>query len=147
MNERFIILLEKYLDKNIENQEEAELLNIISKDPLLKKELEEQKRVKEVLKKMSIKNPSKETWDSYWNGVYNHLERGVAWIAILIGAALLFGYAGLEAVDQFFNNSEAPLIIKIGTVALVLGITVLLFSVVREKYFTFKHDKYKEIQR
>ena len=124
-----------------------ELLKIISNDPLLKKEYDEQKRVKEVLKKMSIKNPSKEVWDSYWLGVYNQFERGAAWIAILIGAVLLIGYGSIEAVDQFFNNAEAPIIVKVGTIALVLGISVLLFSVIREKYFTSKHDKYKEIQR
>ena len=147
MNERFIILLEKYLDNIIENQEEVELINIISNDPLLKKEFNEQKRIKEVLKKMTIKNPSKEIWDGYWIGVYNQIERGAAWIAILIGAVLLIGYGSIEAVDQFFKNTETPIIIKIGTIALVFGIGVLLFSVIREKYFTFKHDKYKEIQR
>ena len=147
MNERLIILLEKHLDNNIEKHEETELLKIISKDPLLKKEYNEQKRVKEVLKKMSIKNPSKEIWDGYWVGVYSQIERGVAWIAILIGAVLLIGYGSIEVVDQFFKNTEAPIIVKIGTIALVLGISVLLFSVIREKFFTSKQDKYKEIQR
>ena len=68
-------------------------------------------------------------------------------IAILIGALILIGYGSIEAVNQFFKDSQTPVLIKIGTVAFVFGIFVLLFSVIREKFFTSKHDKYKEVHR
>ncbi|GBD91185.1 hypothetical protein BMS3Abin04_01911 [bacterium BMS3Abin04] len=147
MNERFIILMEKFFENELDEKEKLEFDSLLLNDHLLKKEFEEQKRIKEVLDKMKLKNPSKEFWDGYWTSLYNKLERGIAWIAISIGALILIAYGSIQAVNQFFADKQTPLIVQIGTVALVFGIIVLIFSVVREKYFTSKHDKYKEIQR
>jgi len=147
MNERFIILIEKYFENELDEKEKLEFDSLISNSNSLRKEFEEQKRIKEVLNKMKLKNPSKEFWDGYWTSLYNKLERGIAWIAISIGAVILIAYGSIQAVNQFFADKQTPLIVQIGTVALVFGIIVLIFSVVREKYFISKHDKYKEVQR
>ncbi len=147
MNKRFITLLQKYLDDDITQSEKEELNSLINSDAELKKEFEEQKKVQEVLTKMKLKNPSKEFWDAYWTGLYNKIERGIAWIAISIGALILIAYGSIQAVEEFFHDMETPLIVKIGTVILVFGFLVLLFSIIREKFFVSKHDKYKEIQR
>ena len=74
MNERFIYLIEKYFDNELSIDEKTELNSLIQNEDL-KNEFEEQKRVKEVLSKMKLKNPSVEVWDKYWVGVYNKLER------------------------------------------------------------------------
>jgi len=99
------------------------------------------------LKKMTLKNPSKEKWDGYWLGIYNRIERGIAWIAISIGAIIFFGYASIESVNAFINDTQTPPIIKVGISILFFGVLILIFSLLREKFFTSKHDKYKEVQR
>lgn len=147
MNERFIFLMEKYFENELDEKEKLEFNSLISNSNSLRKEFEEQKRIKEVLNKMKLKNPSKEFWDGYWTRLYNKLERGIAWTAISIGAIILIAYGSIQAVNQFFADKQTPLIVQIGTVALVFGIIVLIFSVIREKYFISKHDKYKEVQR
>jgi len=147
MNERFIYLNEKYLDADITAEENAELENLLASDSELKNEFDEQVRIKGVLTKMKLKNPSVEIWDSYWLGVYNKLERGLAWILVSIGAAILIMYGSYEAVSEMFKDTSTPAFVKIGVTALVVGGLILLFSVIREKLFTGKHDKYKEIQR
>jgi hypothetical protein len=147
MNERFIYLNEKYLDGDISNGEKDELDALLNSDPQLKKEFDEQVRVKEVLTKMKLKNPSVEVWDSYWLGVYNRLERGLAWILVSLGAVILIGFGAYEAVSEMLKDTSTPGIVKIGISALATGGLILLFSVLREKLFTRKHDKYKEIQR
>ncbi len=93
MNERFIVLQEKYFDDELNAEEKAEFNNLLETNNDLQKEFEEQKRIKEVLRKMKLKNPSKEVWDSYWMGIYNRVERGIAWVVISIGALIFFGYA------------------------------------------------------
>jgi hypothetical protein len=45
------------------------------------------------------------------------------------------------------KDTQTPGIIKFGTAAVIIGILVLLFSVLREKIYTHKKDKYKEVQR
>ena len=103
MNERFIILQEKYFDNELNAEEKVEFNNILESDAELKKEFKEQNRIKEVLRKMKLKNPSREVWDSYWMGVYNRIERGIAWVVISIGALIFFGYASYEVVNALLT--------------------------------------------
>jgi hypothetical protein len=127
--------------------ESQEFQSLINSNIELKQEYEEQKRIKEVLRKMKMKNPSKEVWDSYWMGVYNRVERGLAWIVISIGALIFFGYASYETVNAFVNDTHTPPLAKFGITLLIFGALILIFSLIREKIFTSKRDKYKEVQR
>ena len=147
MNEKFIILMEKFFENDLSEEEKNSFDLLLRSDESNRKEFEEQKRVKEVLTKMKLKNPSAEIWDSYWETTYNLLERGLGWFLIFIGILILLGYASVEFVSQLYSDNSTPLIIKVGTVSLVFGFLVLLFSIIREKLFTYKSDKYKEIQR
>lgn len=147
MNERFIILIEKYFDNDLSTFEEKEFENLLDSESKLKEEFEEQKKIREVLKKMTLKNPSKEVWDGYWLGIYNKFERGLAWIAISVGALIFFGYAAIEAVNAFIKDTHTPPLAKVGIGILIFGLLVLIFSLLREKLFTSKQDKYKEIER
>ena len=146
MNERFIYLIEKCFDNELNVDEKTEFDSLLqNKD--LKNEFGEQKRVKEVLGKMKLKNPTVEVWDKYWLGVYNKLERGIAWIAVSVGFLILIIYGSIEAVEKFLVDTQTPEIVKFGISILVIGGLILLFSVIREKFFTHTRDKYKEVQR
>ncbi len=147
MNERFIYLMEKYFDGTINQKEQQELKDIINNNPGLNEEFEDQKRTKEVLNKMKMKNPSSEVWDSYWLGIYRKIERGFAWIAISIGLIIIAGFTFINALNTFLEDTSTPLLLKWGIGILSFGIIILLISLIREKIFTAKGDKYKEIQR
>ncbi|RKY95831.1 MAG: hypothetical protein DRQ13_06555 [Ignavibacteriae bacterium] len=147
MNERFIILQEKYFDDELSTEERVEFNSLLETNTDLKIEFEEQKRIKEVLRKMKLKNPSREVWDSYWMGIYNRIERGIAWVVISIGALIFFGYASYEVVNAFIKDTHTPPLAKFGITLLIFGTLILIFSIVREKIFTSKRDKYKEVQR
>lgn len=147
MNERFIYLMEKYFDGTITQNEKREFDELVLINPDLKNEFEDQKRIKEVLNKMKMKNPASEVWDSYWLGIYRKIERGFAWIAISVGLIVVAGFAIFNAINAFLNDTTTPLILKWGIGILSVGIFILLISLIREKIFTYKKDKYKEIQR
>jgi hypothetical protein len=147
IDERFLVLMEKYFSNEISSEEKRMFNKLLASDSELKTEFEEQKRIKEVLNKMKLKNPSREIWDSYWMGIYNRIERGIAWIVISIGAIIFFGYASYEIVNAFINDTQAPALAKLGMGLLIFGGLILLFSLIREKIFTSKRDKYKEVQR
>ena len=147
MDEKFLILMEKYFDGELSDSDSREFNELLSSRDEYREEFEEQKKVKEVLKAMKMKNPSSELWDGYWEKTYNRMERGLGWLAVFLGALILIAFASIEFVDQFYSNNSTPLIVKIGVTSLVFGFLVLLFSVIREKLFTHKSDKYKEIQR
>lgn len=146
MNDRFMYLVERYFDGELTSDEKNEFDSLLL-DENLRNEFEEQKRVKEVLNKMKLKNPSAEVWDKYWLGVYNKVERGIAWIAVSVGVLILIIYGSIEAVENFLADTQTPGIVKFGISALVIGGLILLFSLIREKLFTGTRDKYKEVQR
>jgi hypothetical protein len=147
IEERFTYLVEMYFENSLSAEEKNELDSLLLDNKDLKEEFEEQKRMKEVLNNMKLKSPGKELWDGYWESTYNRLERGLGWLAVFIGSLILIAYASIEMVEKFYSNTTTPIVIKIGIVAVLFGVLVLLFSVIREKFFTFKNDKYKEIKR
>ncbi len=146
MKERFILLIEKYFDGELTSEEKYEFDSLLLNNEY-ETEFDEQKRVKEVLNKMKLKNPSAEVWDKYWLGIYNKVERSLGWLAVIVGSTILIIYGSIEAVGQFFADSQTPSIVKFAISALVIGGLVLLSSVFREKFFTHSCDKYKEVQR
>ncbi len=146
IDEKFIYLMEKYFDDELTIDEKSEL-NKFLEDKNYRSEFEEQKKLKEVFMKMTLKNPGNDFWDGYWLNTYNRLERGLAWIFISIGVILLIGFAAVEFVDRLFTDDGGPIVIKVGLVTLFFGSLVLIFSLLREKFFKLKKDKYKEIQR
>ena len=96
---------------------------------------------------MKMKNPDREVWDAYWLGIYNKIERGIAWIIISIGAIIILGYSAITAIEQLIVDSSISPLMKTGIFLLLTGFVILFVSLIREKFFKMKHDKYKEIER
>lgn len=98
-----------------------------------------------------LKKPPEEIWDKYWLGVYNRIERTLGWILLSIGSVILLTFAlyeGAKALLQFLSAPSIPFILKIGLLAVLGGAVILIVSVIREKIFTAKSDKYqKEVLR
>lgn len=146
-DERFVELVEKFLENELSPSEETGLNKMLDENPSLKSELEGQIKVKEAMRKMMMKNPSKEVWDGYWQKSYNKTERGIAWFIFIMGLIIIAGYAVVEIADNLINDTSIPLFLKIGIAFSIGGGLFLLFTVFRERLFTSKSDKYKEIQR
>lgn len=147
MNERFIYLQELYFEGKLSPEEKTEFNSLLENDALLKDEFEEQKRIKVVLSKLQLKNPDVEIWDSYWEKYYNLSERGIAWILISIAAIIFIVYGAIKFINFALEDSNMPLLPKTAIIIGAIGGVILLVSVVREKWFTYRNDKYKEIQR
>ncbi|MCZ7602267.1 MAG: hypothetical protein M5R37_05335 [Melioribacteraceae bacterium] len=147
MNEREIYLMEMALEGELSSDEEKEFEKMINENSSIKKEFEEQKKIKGVLMNMSLKNPGKEFWAGYWLSIYNKIERGIAWILISISAIVIAAYGIIEAIQNLLAETDIPMFLKISIIVFVIGIAILIFSLLREKIATNKVDKYKEIQR
>lgn len=140
-------LINKYIDKKLSEQEKEELYKLIKKDKKLEEELKELYKMKEVMSMLKSTDPDKE-WDEYWSHLYNRLERGVGWIVISIGTILLLTFAGFQFVKELIKDPQLALYAKIGIMALIIGFVIIFVSVVRERIFMGKSDKYsKEVKR
>ena len=104
-------------------------------------------RVKEVTAEITFREPPEEVWRQYWGSVYNRTERGLGWILVSVGSIVLLGYGVWEFVTHLLEDSGIPWPIKLAILAVALGLVVLSISVAREKFFTWRRDPYKEIER
>ena len=80
LGERDRYLLTAALDDELEAGERAELGRRLAADPRLRAEWERLTRLKELTKMSTISNPPEEQWGTYWQSVYNRLERHTACI-------------------------------------------------------------------
>jgi hypothetical protein len=147
LSERELVLVNKAIDEMLSREEATELQQFFAIRPEVRLEYESMKSVKEATMELKFRQPPEETWDRYWAGVYSRLERGLAWLLISIGAALVLAIAGYGAVMKLLEDTSTPLAVKLGVGALLLGGAVLLVSVLREKLVMRKTDKYKEVIR
>lgn len=85
--------------------------------------------------------------DRFWLGVYSRLERGFAWILVSVSAALLLGYGAYEFVTVFLADAGVPVVVRLGTAGLLLGILLLLFGLVRERIRARAADPFRRVRR
>jgi len=142
-----LLLLNKAVDGLLSQEETSEFQSLIAQRPDIRREYESLKSVREVTMELKFKHPPEETWDRYWAGVYARLERGLAWLLITIGAAVVLAVVGYTVAMELLEDSSISVIVKVGIGALLLGGAVLLVSVLREKLIMRKEDKYKEVIR
>lgn len=144
---RFQYLLNKALDNELTENEKSEFENLLSTSQEFRDEWNSLIKIKEITSTMKFKNPPEELWEKYWLGIYSRLERGVAWILISIGATIILIYSGFKLVESIIENQTLSWILKVAILAMIIGFSILIVSVIRERFFLRKSDKYKEIIR
>jgi ferric-dicitrate binding protein FerR (iron transport regulator) len=146
--ERARALMMAAMDGETSPAERRELDRLLENAPELQAEWRRLARVKEVTTGMTLQQLPEEAWDGYWTSVYRRTERGIAWILISAGAIVLGAYAMWHAIGAFLADREMPLFIRLAIVAIAVGSTILIVSVIREKVFAHRRDPYqKEIIR
>ena len=146
--EKFQMLLMAAIDGELSNEESAQFDEYLRRYPECQEEWQRYSKLKEVAKTMQFSKPHPEVWDRYWVGIYNRIERGLGWIVFSIGCVILLTYGGFKAVEAIIADPQLALIVKVGIIAVIGGVVMLIVSVAREKIFTAKTDKYqKEVER
>jgi hypothetical protein len=141
------MLIARALEGLLTPEEGRELETLMASRPDVRREIESLRSLREVTMGLEFKKPPEEMWARYWAGVYSRLERGIAWLLISIGGAVLLALGTYRVLEVLLEDTTLPLVMKLGIVALVLGGAILLVSVVREKWFLRKTDKYREVVR
>jgi len=145
--ERARHLMMARLDGELSEPERAELDRLLAGDAELRDEWKRLAEVKEVTGAMTYQEPSAETWEHYWVSIYNRLERGVGWVLVSLGVTVLVAYGVWHAVLNLLADTHVPGFIKVGIFATALGAILLLVSVIREKLFTRRGERYDEVER
>lgn len=146
-DDAFKPLLMGYLDAELTELETLRMEEHLRECAGCSAELEEFRRLKEVTQNMRVAMPDEKYWEVYWSNIYNRIERRVGWILLSIGSILLTSYGLYYVVARLLLQGDIPLVIRLGVVALVVGLCTLVVSVLRERIFFSKSDKYERIKR
>ena len=83
----------------------------------------------------------------YWASDYNRMERQIGWILFSIGAIIMLFFAGYHLLRGIIEDVNTPLFLKFGILAILAGLVILFVSVLRERIFVNKRERYKEIEK
>ncbi len=145
--EEFPRLSMAYLDGEMEAEERVRFEEHIARCDTCRVELEKLRRVKEVTVRMRLADLEEKEWEVYGARVYNRLERGLGWIFLSLGAVVVLFYGLYQWVTTLWADASLPLVVRLGILSVLLGFVILLVSVARQRYFAWRRDPYRGVQR
>lgn len=136
-----------YLDNELDLEQKRRFEEHLKRCPECKKELEQFKNIKSITDEVTLAEPEEKLWQDYWGGVYNRIELGIGWIIFSIAAIILVIFGGFHLIEDVINNPGVECTLKIGLILLVIGLAILFVSVLRERLYFWKKDRYKDVQK
>ena len=140
-------LMMRALDGEISAAQKTELEDLIESDESLRAEWRRLALVKERTTELELEKPPEKLWEGYMDSVYRRVERGIGWILLSVGAIVLLSYGLWQGIQELFGDVTVPWYVKGGVLALLVGIVILAVSVIREKYFVYRDDPYRDVHR
>jgi predicted anti-sigma-YlaC factor YlaD len=140
-------LMMGYLDNELSNEQRRQFEEHLSGCSECKKELKEFRKLKAITDEVTLVEPEDRIWQDYWSGVYNRIERSVGWIVFSIAAILLTIYGGFKLIEEMIKDPNIETMLKVGLLALIAGLAILFVSVLRERFYFWKRDRYKDVRR
>jgi ferric-dicitrate binding protein FerR (iron transport regulator) len=142
-DERLAELMVKVVDRVATPAEREELMARVVADPVLRAELEDQQAFKAVTDGWMSRLEADLAVDRDRTNPGRRLERGLGVGLILLGLAVLWGWGWAEVL----MDPSAPLPLRFGIGALAAGCLMVLFHVVRVRWFSGDRDPYSEVIR
>jgi hypothetical protein len=136
-----------YLDNELSDEQKQRFEEHLAGCGECAGELEEFKKLKAITDEVTLVEPEDRMWQDYWGSIYNRIERGVGWIIFSIAGILLVIYGGFKIIEELIKDPDVETIFKIGLLALIAGIAILFVSVLRERLYFWKKDRYKDVRR
>ncbi len=140
-------LMMGYLDNELEQQQRKTLENHLASCWQCAGELEEFKKLKQMTDGVTLAEPEDRIWQQYWANVYNRIERGVGWVIFSLAGIVLVVYGGFKAIEEIIRDPTVELTLKVILLAFIAGIAILFVSVLRERLYFWKTDRYKDVRR
>ncbi|MHC4553853.1 MAG: anti-sigma factor [Planctomycetota bacterium] len=140
-------LMMGYLDNELDEHQKKMFTEHLDQCPECKKELAEFKELKQLADEVALTEPTDELWQQYWKNIYNRFERTLGWILVSVAAIILLIYGGFKLIEEIIQDPTIDMVLKIGLVALIVGVATLFVSVARERLYLRKKDPYKNIRR
>ena len=140
-------LLMCYLDNELTDEQRNRFEEHLAGCPECADELEQFRKLKAITDEVTLVEPEDKLWQDYWAGVYNRIERGIGWIVFSVAAIILTIYGGFRLIEDIIKDNTIGMLLKVGLLTLIVGLAILLVSVLRERIYFWKKDRYRNVRR
>ena len=140
-------LMMAYLDNEVDDEQRKAFEEHLASCPQCAQELKEFEKLKQLTDNVKLIEPEDRIWQQYWGNVYNRVERGIGWILFSIAGILLTIYGGFELIEKIIKDQTVGVLLKIALLVLIAGLAILFVSVLRERIYFWKKDRYKDVRR
>ena len=140
-------LMMGYLDNELSDEQRRRFEEHLSGCPECARELKEFQKLKAITDEVTLVDPEDRIWQDYWSGIYNRIERSIGWVIFSVSAILLAIYGGFKLIETIITDATTGLLLKIGLLALIVGLAILFVSVLRERIYFWSKDRYRNVRR
>jgi anti-sigma factor RsiW len=139
-------LISAYLDGELDAADHARVEGWLADDARAREELQRLQELEAFTGHLQLRQPPSESWEDFHRRLYNRSERGLGWALLLAGVGVV-GLYGLLRLSSLLLTAALPLIVRLGVLAVGLGLLILAVSALRERLFTRKRDRYDDVVR
>jgi predicted anti-sigma-YlaC factor YlaD len=136
-----------YLDNELTDEQRRRFEEHLAGCPECANELKNFRKLKAITDEVTLVEPEDRIWQNYWDGIYNRIERSIGWIVFSIAAILLTIYGGFKLIEELIKDDTISMLLKVGLLALIVGLAILFVSVLRERLYFWQKDRYKDVRR
>ncbi len=140
-------LMMGYLDNELNDEQKQRFEEHLKGCSECVDELKEFKKLKAITDEVTLVEPEDRIWQEYWGGIYNRIERGLGWILLSVAAIVLIIFGGFKAIEEMIRDPNVELIFKVGLLVLLAGLAIFFVSVLRERIYFWRRDRYKSVRR
>ncbi len=140
-------LMMAYLDNELDDEQKRAFEEHLASCSACAKEMAEFKKLKQLTDNVTLVEPEDRIWQQYWSGIYNRVERGFGWILFSLAAILLIIYGGFKFIEELIKDQTVGMLLKVGLLVLIAGLAILFVSVLRERLYFWRKDRYKDVRR
>ena len=140
-------LMMGYLDNELSDEQRNRFEEHLAGCPECAGELKEFRKLKAITDEVTLVEPEDRIWQDYWSGVYNRIERNIGWLIFSVAAILLAIYGGFKLIETIITDATVGMLLKLGLLALIVGLAILFVSVLRERIYFWSKDRYRNVRR
>lgn len=139
-------LLSGYLDGELTQGDRQRIELILDECSICAKNFEEMKQLCQQVGGMEYKKMTASEKDRLSEEVTGAASASVGQILLLGGVLLLYGTGAVYLVMALIRDSEAPMFVRLGLPAVLLGVGILFVTVLTQRIKASKTDRYKNVR-
>ncbi len=140
-------LLMGYIDGELSQDDKERIEHHLAECKECAQELELYQKLNEIVQPLEFITLEDRLMSNYWRKGFRKIERNTAMFLLFAGLSILAGFGIVQFVIKVWYATDLPQFIKIAVFTSLAGGITLLFSIIKEKLFLSKKQRYSDIRR